>query len=132
MKTQTSTFVIITALLIAFRCILNDSEQLVFANALLNVVAILLVFISITEQIIKNTYSRIDDMGVPKEIKLREKRRTKIYTRIFSYFFYTIICAVYLVFLVSELGNDIVSITSLGLSLIDKSIAISIANSIKL
>ena len=71
-------------------------------------------------------------MGVPKEIKLREKRRTKIYTRIFSYFFYIIICAVYLVFLVSELGNDIVSITSLGLSLIDKSIAISIANSIKL
>lgn len=132
MKNQTSTFVIITALLIAFRCLLNDSGRLVFANALVNVVAILLVFLSITEQIIEKTHNRIDDMGIPKEIECREKRRKKIYTRICSYSFYAIIVAVYLLFLVSELGNDIVSIASLGLSLIDKGIANSIANCIKL
>lgn len=132
MKKQTSTFVIITALLIAFRYLLNNSDQLVFANALVNVVAILLVFLSITAQIIKKTHKRIDDMGIPKEIKFREKKRTKTYARICSYSFYAILVACYLLFLVSELGNDIVSITSLGLSLIDKSIANRIANRIKL
>ncbi len=111
---------------------MNDSDRLVFANALVNVVAILLVFLSITEQIIEKIYNRMDNMGIPDEIKLREKKRKKICTRIFSYSFYAIIVAVYLFFLVSELGNDIVSITSLGLSLIDKSIANSIANCIKL
>ena len=132
MKNQTSTFVIITALLIAFRCLLNDPDRLVFANALVNVVAILLVFLSITEQIVKITHNRIDDMSIPKEIKLRENRCKKIWVRICSYSIYAIIVAVYLLFLVSELGNDIVSITSLGLSLIDKSIAEGIANCIKL
>lgn len=132
MKNQTSTFIIITVLLIAFRYLLNDSDRLVFANALVNVVAILLVFISITEQIIEKVHNRIDNTRIPKEIKLREKKCAKIYTRICFYSFYAIIIVAYLLFLVSELGNDIVSITSLGLSLIDKSIANGIANCIKL
>ena len=132
MKNHTPTFVILTLLLIAFRCLFNGTDQLVLVNGLLNSVALLFVFFSITEQIIEAIHSRIDTVPLPKDIAVREKKSKKIATYIISYLVYAIIVFVYLRFFISELGNDILSIISLGLSLIDRNISNCIANNIKL
>ena len=132
MKNHTPIFVTFTILLIAIRWILNDISSLVLVNAFINVAALLFVFFTITETAIIETHTRIENTAAPNDIVIREKKRTKNIIYFISYSIYVLIATVYLIWGACEMGNDIISIASLGLSLISQDIATCIAKNIKL
>lgn len=127
MKNNIPLFGIIIAILIVFRVLLNNNPQLIFVVASINLIALLIVVFSITVQIKTKITYIIEQSGIPEDIATREK--TQI-CRIVDglYIPLAIIYIVYLVSFCSELGNDIISILALGLSLTDSFIADAVAN----
>ena len=116
-------FGIITIILIVSRILLNDNTQLIVVVALINLIALLVVIFSITVQTKNRINEKITESGVPLEVKEREKK--KLFRRIdcSAYFTLAVVYIFYLSVLCSELGNDIISIIALGLSLSDATVA---------
>ena len=119
MKNNIPIFGIITVILIVFRILLDDNLQLPLVIALINLVALLMVVFSITNQIKIKLIEKTTDSGVPKDIIKREQKNIVLYTDCYPYIALLTFYVIYLFFLCSELGNDIISIAALGLSVSD-------------
>ncbi len=128
MKNNISVFGVIIAILIVIRVLLNKNPQIVFVVALINLIALLIVVFSITVQIKTIITDKIMQSKVPEDIVKREKRQNYKKVDFCIYIPLLIIYIVYLIYFCSELGNDIISILALGLSLMDSFIADAVAN----
>lgn len=126
MKNRTIPITIVFALLIFLRFISERSENLTIFVSILNLIALLTVLVSIIEQIRIDVTNKIKKLGIPKEIINREVRCFTIKINICSYIPFSFFIIIYLLFFSSTLGNDILSIISLGLSLTSSNIAESI------
>lgn len=123
MKNNVAVYGIIIALLLSFRILIDKNDQLLLFVAAINIVALLVVVSSITSNAKAIIKKKITLSGVPDAIVARE---VKIGHRRIDYYTYiplVIICLAYLFFIHSELGNDIISIVALGLSLTDSFIS---------
>lgn len=128
MKNNIPVFGIITVILIVFRILLNNNSQLILVVASINLVALLVVVFSITVQTKDKITEKITQSGVPKDIRKREKKHLFRSVDCWTYIPLTIFYIDYLVYFCSELGNDIMAIIALGLSLSDSLIADAIAS----
>lgn len=109
--------------LIVCRCYVeNISNSLVFV-AMINVIALLVVFFQIADGLKKKTEKRIDTVCLSKGIAAREKKtfHKRFYVgliivnlALILFYFFVIGC--------SNVGNDILSILALALSLLDDEI----------
>lgn len=122
MKNNIPIYGIATIILIVFRCIFNDNEQLMYIIAFINLIALLLVIFSVTEKTKKQIVEKISLSGAPKEICDREVRSSQIVINLVVYIPVLVLYIVYFVWFTSELWNDILSILALGLSLSDEHI----------
>ena len=128
MKNNLPVFGIITVILVVFRILLNNNPQLVFVVASINLVALLIVVFAITNRAKTTIAEKITQSGVPKDIEIREKKQFRRCIDCWTYIPLAIIYISYLFCFSSELGNDIISIVALGLSLSDSFIANAVAN----
>ena len=122
---------IITALLIVFRCILNNNPQLVIVVAVINLIALLIVVFDVTSKIKTGFSSRIQQTGVPDDIVTREAKRIKKRIDCIVYIPLLVVYIVYPIFWVSNLGNDVITIIALCISLSDSYIVDTIVDSYK-
>lgn len=127
-KNNIPIFGIITAILLVVRILLDSNSQLVIAVASINLVALLLVVYSITDQIRTQVTNKIEKSGVPRDIMERERQQVCRNVYCCAYIPLAIIYVIYLAYFSSQLGNDIISIVALGLSLSDTFVANTIAN----
>ncbi len=132
MKSNLPIFGIITALLIIFRCLIEQSEHLLKAIAIINLVALLIVVLSITVQIKKELIEKIYRLNVPQDISAREIKNMQRTIDLFVYIPLGIACIIYLIVFTSSLRNDIISIVALCLSLSDTYIINAIVSIYKL
>lgn len=132
MKNRAIPIAIVFGLLVFFRVISEHSANLTVIVSLINIFALLTVFVSIVEHIRINVTNKIKNSGVPKEIINREVKHFTTKVNIYSYVPFCLIVVIYLWFFSSTLGNDILSIISLGLSLTSSNIAESIIKKIKI
>ena len=119
MKNNFLLFSVFSVFLLIIRVLLNNSPDLVFIVSLINLIALLLVIVSIRSQIQRKLFDIVDRSGVPHEIVEREKRNIQKSVNCLIFIPFFIVAFLYLCFLSSELGNDIVAIIALGLSLCD-------------
>lgn len=118
--------------IIFIRTILNSSDNLVYIVAVINIISIMFVICTIIDKIISIITDKIKQTKAPTQIIKREVKniRFKIWgLSIISIIFVTIF---YLTYLCSSLGNDIISILALGLSILDSEIAKGIAEIYKI
>ena len=132
MKRQFPVSIAVIIFLIILRIVFDGVEKSDLIVAGINVIAALLVFASITEQIKNNVTKKLERLNNPKEIIRREVKSKRRVISSAAYSSFTIIAAVYFIFFRSDLGNDIFSIISLGLAISDAHIAVWISNIIKL
>lgn len=132
MKNHSSEILGFTLILILIRCLSNNSPYLITIIAILNFFALFIVFHSIVQQVIPRLFLEIEKHGISELIINREKKsvKTKIY-------FGTTILFIGLIAInifcgITELSNDIISIASIGLSLIDSSIVDFISKNFKI
>ena len=121
-------FGIITVILVVVRILLDSNHQLPLVIASMNLVALLMVVYSISKQITTQLLQKAFSSRVPRDIIKREQKVIILRTNCFTYIPLLILYIIYLFFLCSELGNDIISIASLGLSLSDTLISKAIVN----
>lgn len=131
MKIRTIPIIIVFCMLIFLRFISEKSENLTIIVSILNIIALLTVFVSIVEQIRISITNKIKNFTVPKEIINREVRNFTTKINIFAYIPFCFLVVIYFCFFSSTLGNDILSIVSLGLSLTNSNIAESIIKKVK-
>ena len=131
MNTHNFVFILFTAFLILLRCVLNSFPHLLVIVALLNLLAMGVVIFTIVDQTRKKVLKKSKESRAPKELVIREQTRLirKIYA--VATLMFIVSSASYLIFAISELGNDIIAILSLGLSLIDSYISDNIVKHIK-
>lgn len=132
MKNNFPIFGIIVALLIIFRWLIADSEYLVQAIAIINLLAFLIVILSITIQIKKALVEKIRKSNVPQDISFREIKTVQKTIDWFTYAPLVPACIVYFIAFASPFGNDIISIVALCLSLSDTYIINTIVSIYKL
>lgn len=132
MKNRAIPITIVFGLLVFFRVISEHSENLTVIVSLINIFALLTVFVSIVEHIRINVTNKIKNFSVPKEIINREVKHFTTKINICSYGPFCFLVVIYLWFFSSTLGNDILSIISLGLSLTSSNIAESIIKKVKI
>ena len=110
------------AFLIILRVLLDRNEHLEIINAVINLIAFYIVVFNISEAIKEKTLARIARVCGAKEISKREQKK---YTHLFYWTLIVInllVSIIYIFFLRSNLGNDILSIISLALSLLDEEV----------
>ena len=129
MKSKVQVVAIITGALAVLRCLFECSEQRDLLVSFINIAALLIVVYLITEQIRAGIIDNIKRLRVPKQIEEREIRTIKIKISLLVYVPFAIISFLYLFLLSSGIGNDLISIIALGLSLCDDHI-VSIAVSL--
>lgn len=122
MKNKLQNIAIITAVLIVLRCMFEQNPQRDSVVSVINIIALLVVVYLITEQIKDGIISAIKSYHVPTEIETREIREITIKLSLAIYLPFAVISLLYLGFFSSGLGNDIISIIALGLSLCDEHI----------
>ena len=128
MENNWPVFGILTTTLLVFRILLNNNQQLVIIISVINLVALFIVVYSITTQIKANLSNKIIQSGIPDDIMDRDKKQAYRRVDCYTYFPLTIFYVIYLFFLSSELGNDIISIIALSLSLSSSFISDVITN----
>ena len=122
----------IMGLLILVRVLINDNDNTVTIIAGINSVALLVVIVSITEQIKTKINRKLDKSGNPKPIIQREIKVKGRWISFISYSIIVVFSALYIWLLKSTLANDIVSIVSLGIAVCDTYIVEIVSNNIKL
>ena len=131
MKNHNLFLVLFTIFLIIVRCILNANSNLLLVVALLNLLALSVVILSIVDQAKKEIIKKAKESRAPKELVAREKKITIRKMYILTSLIFLVCSSLYLFFGLSELGNDIIAIISLGISLVDLSISNLIVKHIK-
>lgn len=108
---------IVTVLLVALRCVVEKTEQSCQYVSVINIIALLVVVYLTTEQIVLAIKDKISSLNVPKEVRVREVRNVQRNQYFLVYVPFTVLSLIYLILFSSSLGNDIISIIALGLSL---------------
>ena len=110
--------------LIAFRTIAEDFENLTVIVAMINIIALYVVLYDVAEKLRAQILSKITSECASKHIASRERRN-------FTCWFYGLLisaCALfiwlYFQFWCSSLGNDIISIAALAISILDTEIIV--------
>ena len=128
MKNKFQTIAIITLILIVLRCMVEANPQCTLIVSGINVAALLFVVYLITEQIQAGTIDKIKEFHIPEQIEKREITGIKRKIGLCVYLPFAVLSVGYLVFLSSGLGNDIISIIALGLSLCDNHLVSSVVS----
>ena len=126
MKNNIPIFGIIMIILIVVRCIFNNNSESLVIIAAINLVALLIVLFSITSQIKDQGKRKIERVGSIKHFINRDNKRFCRLVDRSTFIPYAIISIIYLVRLKCELGNDIITIVALCLSLSDEYIVTTI------
>lgn len=119
-------------MIIIIRCIFSNSTKLVYLVAAINIIAILFVVFTIIYDIKYNVQARIKESGVPIQIQKREIKKISSEIYIISILLSGILTFLYFSLWCSSLGNDIISILALGLSILDDEIVDNISSNIKI
>ena len=112
-----SILVITIAIIILLRCIFDSNENIIYIVAGINIVAIVFVLYTIIEKILDDIIDRIKKSEVPLQIIKREIKKWG-WTIAFS----AVVIVWYFLYACSGLGNDIISILALGISVLDDEI----------
>lgn len=108
--------------LIAIRIFFQNSEHLTTIVAMINTIALFVVLFDIAERIKEKILRKITTMCAAKSIALREKNT---FTRLFYFIiiiFGILFVILYFIFGLTNLGNDIISISALAISILSDEI----------
>ena len=123
---------IVIGLIILIRCIFDSNENNVYIVAVINIVAIAFVICTIIEKTLKKIICKIEESAVPQQIIKREiydiKHKVWKWTILTSIFFILI----YLRKFCTSIGNDVISILALGISILDDEIVEEITQNYKI
>ena len=128
MKDEAPIIWISTVGLIVVRIMMNKIAEVDLVVAIINIVALLAVVSIVVQRIMSKVQTAIEDSGVPFEIRSREKNNAIRKLERIVYVPLFVFVMIYLVCWKSGLGNDIISIASLGLSLTDVTIVDVVSN----
>lgn len=128
MKDEAPIIWILTVGLIIVRIMMNKIAEVDLVVAIINIVALLGVVLIVVQKIVSKVQTAIEDSGVPIEIRNREKNAAIRKLEWIVYAPLLLFVMIYLVFWKSGLGNDIISIVSLGLSLTDVTVVDVVSN----
>lgn len=132
MNKNISVLSIAIVIIIFLRCILNDNDNIIYIVAGINVVAIIFVVYTIIEKILNNIIDKIKKSKVPEQILNREIASTQVKIWGWSIVIGVIVILVYFWKWCSGLGNDIISILALGISVLDDEIVKKITDNYKI
>ena len=132
MNKNISVLSIAIAIIIFLRCILNDNDNIIYIVAGINVVAIIFVVYTIIEKILNNIIDKIKKSKVPEQILNREIASTQVKIWGWSIVIGVIVILVSFWKWCSGLGNDIISILALGISVLDDEIVKKITDNYKI
>lgn len=113
---------IIIGILIFIRCIFEKSDKIIYIVAGINIVAIIFVIYTIVERALHNIIAKIEKCRVPLQIRKREIKSTQLKIWWWSGSIGTVMILLYFSCWCSGLGNDIISILALGISVLDDEI----------
>lgn len=113
---------IVIGIIIFIRCIFDNDENIIYIIGGINIVAIVYVVCTIIEKILNGIISKIDESGDPRQIRKRETRKIKIMIWSVCTVLGALIIGIYFSVMCSSLGNDIISILALGISVLDDDI----------
>ena len=120
------------AIIIFLRCILDGNNNIIYIVAGINIVAIVFVVYTIIEKILNNTIDKIKKSKAPEQIINREIASVQVKIWGWSITIGVIAILVYFWKLCSGLGNDIISILALGISILDDEIVNKITDNYKI
>lgn len=119
MNKNISILSIVITIVIFLRCIFDSNENLLYIVAGINVVVSAFVLYTIFEKIVNGITNKIKESNVPKQIIAREVKIVRFKMWGWGIGISVIVFIVYFSFLCSNLGNDIIAILTLGLSILD-------------
>lgn len=132
MSKNISVLSVVIAIIILFRCIFNNNENIIYIVAGINIVALVFVIYTIVEKILDNINDKIKGSGVPLQIIKREIKSTRLKIWGWSIAVSVVVIALYLGQWCSSLGNDIISILALGISVLDDEIVRKVTDNYKI
>ena len=119
---EISILVITIAIIILLRCIFDSNENIIYIVVGINIVAIVFVLYTIIEKILDDIIDRIKKSEVPLQIIKREIKNTQLKIWGWTIAFSAVVIVWYFLYACSGLGNDIISILALGISVLDDEI----------
>ena len=122
MDKKLSVLSFVIAIVIFLRCLFNNNENLIYIIAGINTVAFLFIECTIIEKTVSNIVDKIESSNVPEQIREREISSTRFKIWIWGMSISGIIIVLYFLCGCSNLGNDIISILALGVSILDDEI----------
>ena len=117
-----SILVITISIIILLRCIFDSNENIIYIVVGINIVAIVFVLYTIIEKILDDIIDRIKKSEVPLQIIKREIKNTQLKIWGWTIAFSAVVIVWYFLYACSGLGNDIISILALGISVLDDEI----------
>lgn len=114
------TIIPIFIMLIIVRILLNNDENIDYIIAIINISALLVIYVDVIDSNIKFIFSQ--NKTYPDEIVLREVKNFRKKSICLGVVLFSSFSSLYIIFLVSNLGNDIISIITIGLSLLESGI----------
>ena len=122
MNKKLSVLSFVIAIVIFLRCLFDNNENLIYIIAGINTVAFLFIECTIIEKTVSNIVDKIESSNVPEQIREREISSTRFKIWIWGMSISGIIIVLYFLCGCSNLGNDIISILALGVSILDDEI----------
>lgn len=132
MSKNISVLSVVIAIIILIRCIFNSNENIIYIVAGINIVALVFVIYTIVEKILDNINDKIKESGVLLQIIKREIKSTRLKIWGWSIAVSVVVIALYLGQWCSSLGNDIISILALGISVLDDEIVRKVTDNYKI
>lgn len=132
MKKKIWVLIIVIGIIIMLRIIFDNNSNLIYIIAGINIVAMVFVIYTVIEKVICNVIKKIQESGIPEQIIRRETINAQYKIWFWSILTSIIVIVLYLLLLCSDLGNDIISILTLGISVLDDEIVHMITENYKL
>ena len=132
MNKNISVLSVVIAIIIGLRCMLDGNNKLVFIVAGINIVAMAFVLYTIIEKIVGNITDKIKKSNVPEQIIIREIKSTRFKIWGVSIGVSVVAIVLYLLCCCSGLGNDIISIQAMGISIFDYEIVMKVSENYKI
>jgi hypothetical protein len=132
MNKNISVLSVVIVIIILLRCIFDSNDNVIYIVAGINIVAIIFVVYTIIENILNNIIEKIKKSKVPKQIIKREITSTRFKIWGWSIGISAVAITVYLWQWCSGLGNDIISILALGISILDDEIVRKVTDNYKI
>ncbi len=123
---------VIMIVIIFIRCIFKEDNNIMYIVAGINIVAIVFVLYTIVERVLDNIITKIKKSAVPSQIIEREIKSVRLKIWGWSTSVSMIVILLYFWQWCSSLGNDIISILALGISVQDEEIIRRIAENYKI